>query len=89
MLSKCPKSKMTKWAMGLTLSYISVNSVFMMFMAFGFVHFNSGHWWDITVGATVVFVLGAFMCSLIALRYDRSLFLKGVFALNLLVILFF
>ena len=45
-----PKNRMGKWAVSLTFVYVILIVVFFVFFAVGLVNFDTGHWWDITVG---------------------------------------
>ncbi len=70
-----PKSIIGKWAVGLNAIFLLLITVFLVCMFLGFVTFDNGHWWDITVGISVPLVLSAFITGIIAFtRYkDKSI----------------
>lgn len=64
----CPKSKVGKWSVGLTTIFLLLIIVFFIFMALGFVTFDQGHWWDITVAIAALSEIIAFILGVIEIR---------------------
>lgn len=85
-----PGSRLSKWSVGLTMFFLLIITVFFAFMFFGLVTFDQGHWWDLTVGVSVLVEIIAFILSIIAMRKtnERSLFLYISFIISTCVILF-
>lgn len=83
-----PQSGLGKWAVCMTLIYILLIAVFFLFMAIGLVDFDTGHWWDITVGAVVPIELIATVLCIIVIRKERSILTCCSLALGILIVLF-
>lgn len=85
-----PESRLGKWSIGLTMFFLLLNVVFFAFMLFGLVTFDTGHWWDITVGIAVFVEITAFILSIMALRRPkgRSLLVYLSFIIGICAILF-
>ena len=83
-----PESRLGKWAVVMTLIYVLLILVFFLFMAIGLVDFNTGHWWDITVGMAVPVALIAFVLSILAVRKERTILTSCALILGILVVLF-
>ncbi|MFA5793303.1 MAG: hypothetical protein WC897_05585 [Candidatus Gracilibacteria bacterium] len=69
-----PKTKTGKWSAGLTVFFLLLLTAFFAFMLFGFVTFDEGHWWDLTVGIAVPLVISTFITGIVAVikNKDRS-----------------
>jgi cytochrome bd-type quinol oxidase subunit 2 len=87
-MKKLPESRLGKWAVGMTLCYVILILVFFLFMVVGMVDFNTGHWWDVTVGGTVPIALTAFVLSILAVRRERTVLIRCAVVLGIAVILF-
>lgn len=83
-----PESRLGKWAVVMTLIYVLLILVFFLFMAIGLVDFNTGHWWDITVGMAVPVALIAFVLSILAVRKERTILTSCALIFGILVVLF-
>lgn len=85
-----PKSKSGKWAIGFTMIFLLLLIIFFIFMLFGVVTFDKGHWWDATVGIAVPVEIIAFILSIITLRKrkDKSVLIYLSTALGICLILF-
>lgn len=84
----CPENSLGKWTVGMTLFYVILIVVFFLFMAIGLVDFDTGHWWDITLGVAVPAALIAFVLSIRAVRKERTILTWCSFVLGILVVLF-
>ena len=87
-MKRFPESPLGKWAVVMTLIYVILIIVFFLFMAIGMVDFDTGHWWDITLGIAVPMALIAFVLSIMAVRKDRTILIWCSLALGILVVLF-
>jgi len=58
-----PTQRSGKWAMGLTAGFLGLLLIFFLAMAIGLVDFNTGHWWDATVGIIAPMELIALFCD--------------------------
>jgi membrane protein YdbS with pleckstrin-like domain len=56
-----PESFLGKWAVGMTITCILLLVIFFLLMAMGLVDFDTGHWWDVTIGIAVPIGLIAFV----------------------------
>ena len=83
-----PPSRSGKWAVGLTLICVLIIAAFFVLMMIGLVDFDTGHWWDITVGVAVPIELTATVLSIIAIRKERSVLTCCSLALGVLTVLF-
>jgi cytochrome bd-type quinol oxidase subunit 2 len=83
-----PKKRLGKWAVGMTLLFILLIAVFFFFMAIGLVDFNTGHWWDITVGVAAPVELIAFILSIMAIRKEQTVLTYCSLILEILTVLF-
>jgi len=83
-----PESRLGKWAVGMTLVYVILIVVFFLFMAIGLVDFDTGHWWDITVGIAVPIALIAFVLSILAVRKERTILTRCALVFGILAVLF-
>ena len=61
-----------KWSAGLFISFLLPIIVFFIFMLFGLVTFDQGHWWDLVVGITVPLVISAFITGIVAVRKHKD-----------------
>ena len=86
-----PKTTTGKWSAGSVLCFLLLLAVFFTFMLLGLVTFDDGHWWDWTVGISVLLVIFSFITGLIAVFRDTtgsvylSLFLDSCAILFLLL----
>lgn len=83
-----PESRLGKWAVILTLICLSVLGVFFLCMAIGLVNFDTGHWWDVTVGIAVPLELIAFVLSILAVRKERTVLTYCSLILGIIAIVF-
>ena len=67
-----PKTHLGKWSVRLTIFFLLLITVFFVFMLFGLVTFDEGHWWDWTVGIAVPLVISAFITGIIAVRKNKD-----------------
>lgn len=77
-----------KWAVVLSLGFLALLIVFFLFMAQGFVDFDTGHWWDLTVAISVFLIVPAFLLSIIAIRKEKTTLTYVVLIIGLLMIVF-
>jgi uncharacterized membrane protein YecN with MAPEG domain len=87
-MRRLPESRLGKRAAGMTLLYVLLIVVFFLFMAAGLVDFDTGHWWDVTVGVAVPIALTAFILSILAVRKEQTVITWCSLVLGGLVILF-
>lgn len=83
-----PELKTGKWAVVLTIGFLALLTVFFLFMAFGHVGFDTGHWWDVTVAIAVLLIIPAFLLSAVAIRKEKTTLTYAVLIIGLLVIVF-
>ena len=83
-----PESRLGKWAAGMTLLYVILTVVFFLLMAIGLVDFDTGRWWDVTIGAAIPIALIAFVLSIMAVRKERAILTYCSLVLGILVVLF-
>ena len=85
-----PKTKIGKWSVRLTACFFLLIIAFFAFMLLGFVTFDEGHWWDLTVGIVVPIVISAFITGIIAVKKneDRSILVYLSIFIGSCVILF-
>lgn len=83
-----PESRLGKWAIGMTLIFILLLLIFFLFMGMGFVDFNTGHWWDITVGLAVPIELVAFVLSIMVVKKERTVLNYCSLIIGIIAILF-
>lgn len=83
-----PESKQGKWAVVMTLTCLLLLVIFFLFMAMGLVDFDTGHWWDITLGLAVPLELLACALSIRAVRMERAALTYCSLILGLIAILF-
>ena len=67
-----PKTRIGKWSVGLTMFFFLLIIAFFAFMLLGFVTFDEGHWWDLTVGVAVPLVISAFITGIIAVKKNKD-----------------
>ena len=67
-----PKTQLGKWSVGLTMFFFLLIIAFFAFMLLGFVTFDEGHWWDLTVGVAVPLVISAFITGIIAVKKNKD-----------------
>jgi hypothetical protein len=70
-----PKTRWGRWSVGLMLLYVVLLCVFFACMVFGLVSFDTGHWWDWTVGIGVPLIIGSFVTGILALKHEENSFL--------------
>ena len=88
-LALFPKTKAGAWSAGLAASFLILLAIFFAFMALGLVTFDAGHWWDWTVGISVLLVLSSFVTGIIAaIKKDKSVLVYISIALTSIAILF-
>lgn len=87
-MKRLPESRIGKWASGMTLTFALILVMFFMFMAMDFVDFDTGHWWDVTLGVVVPIELAAFVLSIIAIRKEGSVLTWCSLILGIIVVLF-
>lgn len=83
-----PESRLGKWAVGMTITCILLLVIFFLFMAMGVVDFDTGHWWDVTIGIAVPIELIAFVLSIMAVRKERTVLIYCSLIFGLIGILF-
>lgn len=83
-----PKNRMGKWAVSLTFVYVILIVVFFVFFAVGLVNFDTGHWWDITVGTAAPIALVALVLSIFAVRKERTVLTLCSLVLGILLVIF-
>jgi len=67
-----PKTQIGKLPVGLTMLYLLLLIVFFVFMLFGLVTFDEGHWWDWTVGISVLLIISSFITGIIAIIKSKN-----------------
>jgi hypothetical protein len=67
-----PKTRMSKLPVGLTMLYLLLLMVFFVFMLFGLITFDEGHWWDWTVGISVLLITSAFITGILAVIKSKN-----------------
>lgn len=88
MVKTFPESCLGKWAVGLTLTCILVLVIFFLFMAMKMVNFNTGHWWDVTLGIVVIVEFAAFVLSIMAVRKERTVLTYCSLAFGIIAVIF-
>lgn len=83
-----PESRLGKWAVGMTLACLLLLVTFILCMAIGVVDFDTGHWWDVTIGVAVPIELAAFALSIMAIRKERSVLTYCALIFGVIAILF-
>ena len=83
-----PENRFGKWAVGMTITCLLLLTVFFLLMAVGLVDFDTGHWWDATVGIIVPLELMALIFSIIAIRKEKSVLTWFSFILGVLAVVF-
>lgn len=83
-----PETPLGKWAIGMTSACLLFLLSFFWFMALGFVDFDTGNWWDVTIGVVVPVGLVAFVLSILAVRKERTVLTYCSLILGLMAILF-
>lgn len=83
-----PESRLGKWAVGMTMTCILVLVIFFLFMASGIVNFDTGHWWDVTLGIVVIVEFAAFVLSIMAVKKERTLLTCFSLGLGIIAIIF-
>lgn len=83
-----PESRLGKWAIGMTLTCVLLLVIFFLFMAIGLVDFNTGHWWDITIGIAVPIELLAFVLSIISVKKERTVLIYCSLILGIMAVIF-
>jgi hypothetical protein len=83
-----PKTKIGRLSFGILLCYLLLLAVFFTLMLLGLVTFDYGHWWDWTVGISVLLMLASFVTGLIAVFKDRSVWIYASLFINSCAILF-
>ncbi|TJX14946.1 hypothetical protein E9840_04385 [Tissierella creatinini] len=82
------ESKIGKLAVGLTMLYLIILLLFFLLMSMGIVDFDTGHYWDITLGVLVVVELAAFVLSIIAIRKEKTILVKFSLVIGILSLAF-
>lgn len=62
--------------------------IFFLFMSLGYVDFDTGHWWDLTVAIAVLLIIPAFLLSAVAIRKEKTTLVYAVLIIGLLAIAF-
>lgn len=83
-----PESRLGKWTVGMTITCLLLLVIFFLFMAMGLVDFDTGHWWDVTIGIAVPIELIAFVLSIMAVRKERTLLTYCSLILGIMAVLF-
>ncbi|MDD2422384.1 MAG: hypothetical protein PHU78_09650 [Heliobacteriaceae bacterium] len=83
-----PENWLGKWAVGLTLTCVLLLVIFFLLMAMGLVDFDTGHWWDVTLGVAVPIELIAFVLSIMAVRKERTVLAYSSLIFGIMVVLF-
>lgn len=87
-MKRYPESRLGKWAVGLTMTCIIILLIIFLLMGIGIVDFDTGHYWDITLGIVVPIELVAFVLSIIAIRKDKAILVKISLIVGIISILF-
>ncbi len=87
-MKKFPESRLGKWAVGMTLACLLLLATFFLFMAMGLVDFDTGHWWDVTIGVAVPIEFVAFALSIMAVRKERSVLTYCSLILGIMTVIF-
>ena len=83
-----PELKTGKWAVILTIGFLTVLIIFFLLMSIGYVDFDTGHWWDLTVAIAVFLIVPAFLLSVIAIRKEKTTITYAALVIGLLAIAF-
>ena len=85
-----PQSRLGKWSIGLTMFFFLLLMTFFSFMLFGFVTFDEGHWWDVTVAVAAPLEIIAFILSILTVSKakERSVLIFLSIIIGLSVVLF-
>lgn len=85
-----PERHICRWAVGLTMFFLLLIATFFVFMSFGLVTFDEGHWWDLTVGVAAPAEITAFILSVVSIRKtnDRSVLLYLSIVVGICAVLF-
>lgn len=83
-----PESRLGKWAVWMTLTCILVLLIFFLFMAMGIVNFDTGHWWDVTIGIAVIIEFVAFVLSIMAIRKEQTVLIYCSLTFGIIAVIF-
>lgn len=87
-MKRLPESRPGKWAVTMTLIYVMLIVGFLIFMVFGMVDFDTGHYWDITLGVAVPIALVSFVLSIMAVSKEPTILTWCLLVLGILLVLF-
>jgi hypothetical protein len=72
----------------MTLACILVLAVFFLFMAMGILDFDTGHFWDVTIGIAVITEFAAFVLSIFAVRKEQTVLIYCSLAFGIIAVIF-
>ncbi len=87
-MGKYPEIKLGRLAVILTMIYIIILLIFFLFMGMGIVDFDTGHYWDITLGIAIPIELVAFVLSIISIRKEKTILVKFSLVVGIITVAF-